>query len=88
MDAYTDMDGLVEDNDIEPCALLARFIEKRAFIMSCCILNFSRYFSSHSGIPLTILMIILPNISSSDLDFDISGGRGLFFVLIFYSNTF
>ena len=43
MDAYTDMDGLVEDNDIEPCALLARFIEKRAFIMSCCILNFSRY---------------------------------------------
>ena len=77
MDAYTDMDGLVEDNDIEPCALLARFIEKRAFIISCCILNFSRYFSSHSGIPLTTFTVISPNISPSDLDLVVSGGRGL-----------
>ena len=47
--------------------------------MSCCILNFSRYFSSHSGIPLTILTVISPNISSSDLDLVVSGGRGLSF---------
>ena len=47
--------------------------------MSCCMLNFSRYFSSHSGIPLTIFTIITPNISSSQLYLVISGERGLSF---------
>ena len=73
------MDGLVEVKGIEPCVLLARFIEKRVFIMSCCILSFSRYFSSDSGIPLIILTIISPNIPPSDLDLVVSGARGLSF---------
>ena len=73
------MDGLVEVKGIKPCVLLAGFIEKRVFIMSCFILNFSGYFSSHSGIPLTIFTIISLNISSSDLDLVVSGGRGLLF---------
>ena len=47
--------------------------------MSCCILNFSRYISSNSGIPLTIFTVILPNISSSDLDLVVSGGKGFSF---------
>ena len=67
----------VEVKGIELFSLLARFIEKRVFIMSCCILNFIRYFSSHSSIPLTIFTVISPNISSSDLDLVVSGGRGL-----------
>ena len=73
------MDGLVEVKGIKPCVLLAQFIEKGVLIISCCILNFSRYVSSHSGIPLTIFMVISPNISSSDLDLVVSGGRELSF---------
>ena len=73
------MDGLVEVKGIEPYVLSGQFMEKQVFIMSYCILNFSSYFSSQSGIPLTIFMIISPNISSSDLDLVVSGVRGLSF---------
>ena len=73
------MDRLVEVKGIEPCVLLPLFIEKGVFIMSCCVLNFSRYFSSHSSILLTIFTVILLNISSSDLDLVVSGERGLSF---------
>ena len=47
--------------------------------LTYCILNCSRYFSSHSGIPLTIFTAISPHMSSSDLDLVVSGGRGLSF---------
>ena len=40
-----DMDGLVEIKGIKAFVLLAQFIEKQVFIVSCSILNFSRYFS-------------------------------------------
>ena len=60
-----DIDELVEVKDIQPSALLAQFTEKRVFVTSCCIPNFSRSFSLHSGIPLTIFIVILSNISSS-----------------------
>ena len=83
-----DMDGLVDVKSIEPFVLLAHYIEKQVFIMSCCILNLSRYFSSSSGIPLTIFMVISSNLSSSDLDLVVSGGRGFRFVLIFYQQYF
>ena len=72
-----DMDGLVEVEGIEPCVLLTRFAEKQVFIMFCCFLNFSRFFCSHYGIPLNVFTVILRNISSSDLDLAVSGGRGL-----------
>ena len=82
------MDGLVEVKGIQPFVLLAWFIEKWVFIMSCCIHNFSRYFPSHSGIPLTIFTVISLNISSCDLDLVVSGGRGFCFVLTFYQQYF
>ena len=73
------MDGLVEIKGIKAFVLLAQFIEKQVFIMSCCILNFSRYFSLDYGIPLTIFRVISSNISTSDLDLVVSGGRWLSF---------
>ena len=82
-----DMDGLVEVKGIRSCVLLARSTEKLVFVMSCRILNFSRYFSPHSVIPLTIFTIISPNISSSNLDLVVSGGRGLLFC-VDINNTF
>ena len=42
------MDGLVEVKGIRSCVLLA----KRVLIISCCVLNFIRYFSWYPGIPL------------------------------------
>ena len=74
-----DIDWFVEVKDIWPCALLTQFTEKRVFVMSCCILNFIRFFFSHAGTPVSIFKIISPNISSSDLDLDVSSGRGLLF---------
>ena len=56
--------------------------------MSCCMLNFSRYFSSHCGIPLTIFTIISPNISSSQLYLVFLVKEGFRFVLIFYQQYF
>ena len=82
------MDGLVEVKGIEPCLLFAQFIEKWVFIMPCCILNFSRFFPSHPGIPLTIFLVISRNILSSDLELVVSGGRGFVLCWYFISNTF
>ena len=76
-----DMDGTVEVKVIWSCVLLVRFTEKREFIMSCCILNFSSYFSAHSDIPETIFTIISSNVSSSDLDVVVSGGGRLSFCI-------
>ena len=72
------MYGVLEVKGIAPFVLLTQFIEKQVFIMSSYILNFNRYSSSHSVIPLTIFTVILPNISS-DLDLVVSSGRGLSF---------
>ena len=72
-----DIDGLVEVKGIKTFVRLAQFIQKQVYIMSCCILNFSRYFSLQSGISLIIFTVILPNISP-DLDLVVSGGIGLF----------
>ena len=88
MDEYMNMDGLVEVKGIEPCLLFAQFIEKWVFIMPCCILNFSRFFPSHPGIPLTIFLVIPRNILSSDLELVVSGGRGFVLCWYFISNTF
>ena len=72
------MYGVLEVKGIAPFVLLTQFIEKQVFIMSSYILNFNRYSSSHSVIPLTIFTVISPNISS-DLDLVVSSGRGLSF---------
>ena len=71
MDGYIDMDGLVEVRGIEPHYWLDL---RKIKYLSCHILNFSGYFPSNSGIPLTIFTVISPNISSSDLDLVVSGG--------------
>ena len=82
------MYGVLEVKGIAPFVLLTQFIEKQVFIMSSYILNFNRYSSSHSVIPLTIFTVISPNISS-DLDLVVSSGRGLsFHVEIFISISF
>ena len=73
-----DIDGLVEVKGIKTFVRLAQFIQKQVYIITCCILNFSRYFSLQSGISLIIFTVILPNISP-DLDLVVSGGIGLLF---------
>ena len=80
-----DINGLVEVKDIQTSSLLAQFTEKRVFVLPCLIPNFSRYFSLHSGIPLTIFTIISLNISSSALDHDVSRGKRLLFCVAILS---
>ena len=83
-----DIDGLVEGKDIQPSALLAQFTEKRVFVTSCGIPNFSRSFSLHSGIPLTIFTVISSNISLPLWTWMFFVEKGFCFVLLFYQQYF
>ena len=60
-------------------SVIGLIYRKVSITMSFCIHNFSRYFSSHFSIPLTIFTVISPKYIIFWFGLFVSGGRGLLF---------